>query len=351
MTLQNQTMLDLGWSNFFETQLVGDEIEQVIPLRITSVHRAHLDVLGASGSHVLSPRKDQNTGDFAVGDWVLVDRSDGHISRLLDRKSLLQRLASGSDSKTQLIAANIDTLFIVSSCNTDFKIEWFDLFLALALDAGVQPVIILTKTDQVDDAEEWINKAKSIGPDLEVVGVNAQDASTLKTLDKWCGHGQTVAMIGSSGVGKSTLLNGLSGLSQATGELSRKVVQGRHTTTARSLHQVKAGGWLVDTPGIRGLRLYDGAKGINSLFKDVAEVAEQCHFRDCTHGDDPGCALQAALADGTLDEGRFKRWFNLHQGEKHEREPAFESTLSTREQRKIDKANKRNKKKGLPPVT
>ncbi|MEH6405185.1 MAG: ribosome small subunit-dependent GTPase A [Sneathiella sp.] len=351
MTSHNQILLDLGWSPFFEEQLAIDETLDAIPLRVSSVHRIHLNVIGETGTHTLTLPKGQSTGEFAVGDWVMADRKDGHIHRLLERKSLLKRLASGSDNRCQLIASNIDTLFIVSSCNADFRVEWFDLFLALAFDAGVEPVIVLTKTDSVENSENWVQKAKDLADNVSVIGLDAREESQLKLLDKWCARGQTAAMVGSSGVGKSTLLNGLSGLNQATAELSKKVVQGRHTTTARSLHQVKAGGWLVDTPGIRGLRLHEGEAGIDALFPDVADLADQCHFRDCSHDDNPGCAIQKALHDESIDADRVKRWFNLRQGDKHEREPVFETTLSKREQRKIDKANKKNKKKGIPPIT
>jgi len=313
LTSNIQTLIDLGWSDFYAQQFVSDETNQIIPMRISSVHRVRLNARAEDGPHILFPQTHQSTGDFAVGDWVLADRENGQIQRILERKSVLKRYASGSDSRSQLIAANIDTLFIVTSCNEDFKVEWLDLFLALAHEAEVYPVIVLTKTDTVDNPDDWISRAKALSPSLEVVGLDTADALQLTKLEKWCQQGQTVAMVGSSGVGKSTLLNELAGLSQATAELSRKVVQGRHTTTSRSLHQVKAGGWIIDTPGIRGLRLYDGMRGIESLFKDVVELANQCHFRDCSHEGDPGCAIQAAITADTIDVERFNRWQNLLQ--------------------------------------
>ncbi len=329
MTSNIQTLMDLGWSDFYEQQFVPDETNQIIPMRISSVHRVHLNALAEDGARKLFPQPHQGTGDFAVGDWVLADRETGLVQHVLKRKTELNRYASGSDSRSQLIAANIDTLFIVTSCNDDFKIEWIDLFLALAHGAGVYPVIVLTKTDTVENPDDWISRTKALSPSLEVVGLDTAEALQLSQLEKWCQHGETVAMVGSSGVGKSTLLNELSGLSQATGELSRKVVQGRHTTTTRSLHRAKAGGWIIDTPGIRGLKLYDGVQGIDSLFKDVAELENQCHFRDCAHEGDPDCAIQAAISDGTIDVERFKRWRKLHQSGMRMQKSSREATHSS----------------------
>jgi len=344
VTVNIQTLMDLGWSDFYAQQIASDEADQIVPMRISTVHRVNMNALAEDGAHTLLPQVHQSTGDFAVGDWVLADPKTGQVLRTLERKSVLKRYASGSDSRSQLIAANIDTLFIVTSCNDDFKVEWIDLFLALAHDAEVYPVVVLTKTDTVHNPNDWISRAKALSPSLEVIGLDTADALQLTRLEEWCQSGKTVAMVGSSGVGKSTLLNELSGLSQATGELSSKVVQGRHTTTTRSLHRVKAGGWIIDTPGIRGLRLYDGARGIDSLFNDVADLANQCHFRDCSHENDPGCAIQAAISNGTIDIERFNRWQKLHQNGLQLQKRSHEATPSLRDQKRKKKPTQKKRR-------
>ncbi len=316
----------------------------LVPLRITDVHRIRLHARGKDRSHILVPIKSQNTANFAVGDWVLTDLITGHILRLLERKTVLQRLIPRSN-QPQLIAANIDTLFIVSSCNADFKTGWIDQFLAMACEADVTPVVILTKTDKTDNPTPWIEQAKNLSPSLSVEALNVHDPDQIHRLEKWCQPGQNIAMIGSSGVGKSTILNALCELDTATGAIRESDAQGRHTTTARSLHQTKSGGWLVDTPGIRVLHLYEAEKGINRLFTDITELTEKCHFRDCTHNDEPGCALKAALSDRTLDRTRFKRWKKLLQDSHKLSDTPDETSPSWQEQRRITKAIKQDQKR------
>ncbi|MEH6633300.1 MAG: ribosome small subunit-dependent GTPase A [Halopseudomonas aestusnigri] len=349
MPLPTLSLEDLGWSDFFRSQLSSDESEQLnsqslVPLRITNVHRIRLHARGTNCSHILVPIKNQNAANFAVGDWVLTDLITGHIQRVLERKTVLQRLVSRS-KQPQLIAANIDTLFIVSSCNADFKTGWIDQFLAMASQADVTPVVILTKSDKTDNPISWIEQAKGLSPSLNVEALNAHDPAQVHRLEKWCQPGQSIAMIGSSGVGKSTILNTLCELDTATGAIRESDAQGRHTTTARSLHQTKPGGWLVDTPGIRALHLYEAEKGISRLFSEITELTEKCHFRDCTHNDEPGCALKVALSDRTLDLTRYKRWQKLLEDSRKLFDTPDETPLSRQEQRRISKALKQDQKR------
>ncbi|MEO7223203.1 MAG: GTPase RsgA, partial [Devosia sp.] len=255
----------LGWSRFFSDQLLADE-SGLSPSRIDAVHRGRLTALTAAGQIdiVLPPRSD--TGDYAVGDWVLAHPLTRLLHRRLDRKSLLQRAGEGK-RPTQLVAANIDTLFIVASCNADFNIARLERYLALANDAGTAPVIVLTKADVADDAADFERRAAALQRELPIVSLNARSPEAAAALHRWCGAGATVALIGSSGVGKSTLVNGLVGSGrsqpQQTGAVRDGDSKGRHVTTSRSLHAMPGGGWVIDTPGIRSLHVKDLAQGID----------------------------------------------------------------------------------------
>jgi ribosome biogenesis GTPase / thiamine phosphate phosphatase len=301
----------LGWSEFFRSQIsVGDEL--LVPMRILSVHRARLSGQGADGPQRLELQPNVRTTEFAVGDWVLVEPSTQAITRLLERKTLLQRHA---ETGLQLIAANVDTLFIVTSCNDDFSPARLERYLALANEANVNAVIVLTKIDRVDNAQHYFEEAKALQRGLQVVMLNAKSPDAAAALAPWCGVGQTVALIGSSGVGKSTLLNTLTAKpddeGQQTGGVRLSDDKGRHTTTSRSLHQIAGRGLVIDTPGMRTLHVSDVAAGLDQLFAEIVELAPNCRFRDCTHDHEPGCAVQAALASGAIEAARFERWRKL----------------------------------------
>ncbi len=250
---------ELGWSDFFQQQLSLEELESVAPVRVFSLNRHLFEGVGEQGSrqfslpHVWIRRAVEELP--TVGDWLLVDRANQPV-RVLERTSLFKRMAPGREAKVQLMAANVDTLFIVTSCNLDFNLSRLERYLTLALDAGVRPVVILTKADLVEDVSDYYAKARSLRPGLEVETVNSMDANLIDVLRPWCTTGQTVALVGSSGVGKSTLVNTLSAkMVQETGAIREDDSKGLHTTTARSLHLLPGGGLLLDSPGLRELKL------------------------------------------------------------------------------------------------
>ena len=300
---------DLGWSSHFMMQLSIEELETLTPARITAVHRNSFDALTETGSPTLRIKPD-SAATITVGDWVLADQT-GLIYRSLDRLTTLSRRAAGEDARQQLIAANVDVLFIVTSCNRDFNPARLERYLVLANTTGCQPVIVLTKPDLCDDPAKYAKQAQALATDLPVLTVNACDPLQAALLTDWWRKGQTAALLGSSGVGKSTLTAVLTGQDIATQDIRDDDAKGRHTTTARNLYQAQHGGWLLDTPGMRALRLADAGDGIEAVFADLAALAEQCRFRDCAHAQEPGCAIQAEITTGRLDPDRLRRWQKL----------------------------------------
>ncbi len=301
----------LGWSPFFERQLKPDELHAALPGRITRIERSGISVATALREQQVSlgGRWFRGAAEHrpTVGDWVLV-RAE-RIVRVLGRKSLLQRLAPGSNGTVQLMGANVDTLFVVSACDVDFNLSRLERYLGLARQAGVRPVLILTKCDLVPEPGRFVERAAGLEPGLPVYGVNALDPNTLDAVLRWCGPGQTVAMAGSSGVGKSTLLNTLCAADiQATGPV-RAGRKGRHTTTRRSLHSLPSGGLLLDSPGTRELHLV-GTNAAGS-FEDVERLARHCRFANCAHIAEPGCAVRQAVQRGDLTERRLANYLKL----------------------------------------
>jgi ribosome biogenesis GTPase len=325
-TTREAELIALGWSSFFGDQVSAGEAG-LVPVRIANIHRARMSGYSANGPIELALPANGASSDYAVGDFVLAEPGDFLVRRRLARTSLLARRMS--DRSTQLSGANIDALFIVTSCNDDFNVPRLERYLTMAAQCEIAPVLVLTKADTNEDVESVIAQASALTRDLPVVVVDPRRPDALTTLRPWFGLGKTVALTGSSGVGKSTLVNTLasteSGTAQLTGAIREHDSTGRHTTTARSLHPVAGGGWVLDSPGIRSVHLGEMADGLDVVFAEITELETQCKFSNCTHTHEPSCAVLTALGDGRIDPARFSRWRKLH-----DENTAFDARRPTR---------------------
>jgi ribosome biogenesis GTPase len=253
-----------------------------------------------------------SAADFpAVGDWVVLERREGDagatIHALLPRRSWFSRSAGTEIVDEQVAAANIDAVFLVSALNQEFNLRRLERYLALAWSSGALPVVVLNKADLADDVAARLAEAAAIANGAPVHAVSAITGQGLGALEAYLGPGRTVALLGSSGVGKSTILNALLGHErQRTHATRADDDRGRHTTTARELVLLPGGGALVDTPGMRAIGLWDADAGLDEAFADVEALAASCRFRDCRHESEPGCAVHRAIERGELDAARLE---------------------------------------------
>jgi ribosome biogenesis GTPase len=308
---------DLGWQPHFDQQVQHAELSECLIGRVSAHFGSHVlmitqdEEISVPSSLVEIFNESGNKDTLAIGDWVLLTPDEHRLVRRLERKTIIARKAAGELIRPQLIAANVDTVFIVSSCNQDFNPSRLERYLALVLESEAQPVVVLTKSDLHDDPDSLRQIAESLHPGLIVVTLDARQKNQADTLNDWCGAGKTVALLGSSGVGKSTLANSMCGVQNETSGIREDDAKGRHTTTARSMHRLEEGGWLIDNPGMRELQLADCEQGVADLFDDVLQIAQHCKFGNCSHQGDAGCALAAAVESGDLDPRRFQNYLKL----------------------------------------
>jgi len=253
----------------------------------------------------------------AVGDWVMIkpreDEGKGTIYSIIPRFSKFSRKSAGATAEEQIVAANIDTVFLVNSLNEDLNLRRIERYLLLTWESGANPVIILSKADLCQTIEEKLAEVESIAfGAVPVIPISAETMSGLVELDPYLQPGKTVALLGSSGVGKSTLTNRLLGMEkQLVQEIRLGDDKGRHTTTHRELVQLPNGAVLIDTPGMRELQLWESKDGLSETFSDIDELARSCRFRDCKHQDEPGCAVTEAMEHGTLEAVRLVSYNKL----------------------------------------
>lgn len=342
-TLTERDLFSLGWRQFFVSQ-VDDSDGDFQPVRVMAVHRDRIDVLG-QGIRIDIRQSGANANlDITVGDWLLIDPAVPKITRRLERFGVFKRRAAGMSRNVQLIAANVDTLFIVTSADRDFNIARLERYLALAFEAGAYPVIVVTKADKMDSTDEIVAAASQLAPGLLVEAIDARNEDDASVLMSWCGPGQTVALVGSSGVGKSTLINTLTGASQDVRAVRTDDQRGRHTTTGRSMHRLPQGGWLVDSPGMRELQLVDVADGLDEVFSDIVRYAQRCRFSDCTHNDEPDCCVKTAIEAGRLSADKLKRFHKLQSEDRRNSESLAERHARDKSLGKLYKATQNVKR-------
>lgn len=338
---------ELGWN--MEFQHAFDQVKQSEwnPGRVTSEHKGSYRVQTETGEllgEITGKMRYQADGrqDYpAVGDWVLLSsrpqEGKGTIHDILPRFSKFSRKVAGLTTEEQVIAANVDTVFLVNALNQDFNVRRLERYLLLTWESGATPVIVLTKSDLSENTEALASEVEAVAFGVPIHVTSVKDRTGLDELHAYLEEGQTVTLLGSSGAGKSTLTNYLLGEEkQLVQEIRDDDGRGRHTTTHRELIPISSGGMIIDTPGMRELQLWEADEGLNQSFADIEALAENCHFRDCKHEKEPNCAVQEAIQSDDLDESRFQSYLKL------QRELAF---LERKENKRAQLAEKKRWKK------
>ena len=312
----------LGWEEYFSQQFDRLERDGLVPARITEQNKNRYVACGEQGEW-----QAEVTGRFqhvvagflgfpAVGDWVglrpIPNEGRALIHAVLGRRTQFVRKAAGTIVEEQVVAANVDVVFLVTGLDGNFNVRRIERYLTEAWSSGAQPVVLLNKSDLCDDVEGCIRAVEAVAPGAPVHAVSAALNEGVDVVRSYLTPGRTIAFLGSSGVGKSTIINRLLGEDrQEVQTVSSAVGKGRHTTTRRSLLMHPDGGMIVDTPGMRELQLWAGESDVEQSFTDIEVLAGRCRFRDCTHMTEPGCAVIAAVENGSLDEDRYQSYMKL----------------------------------------
>lgn len=313
---------DLGWNTFHEKNFEAVRTGTSFPARVARAQREKYVLYGESGELKAEIRGNvrfeaTSLSDFpVVGDWVVATmRPEGTaavIERVLPRMNRLSRKTAGGVTDEQVLGANIDVVFIVNGLDGDFNVRRMERYLALARESGIQPVIVLNKADVCPDVDEKVQEAAAVAAGAPVVAVSAGTGAGMELVATYIAPGVTAAFLGSSGVGKSTIINWLMGEErQNVGAVRAHDSRGRHITTRREMILLPGKGILIDNPGLREIQLWIHEDTLDATFSDVSALAAQCRFADCAHGDEPGCAVRSAIESGQLESARFEGYLKL----------------------------------------
>ncbi|MGE6489082.1 ribosome small subunit-dependent GTPase A [Paenisporosarcina sp. NPDC076898] len=321
-----KTIKKFGWNDTWETkwtdQSSNEKLQACVIGRVLLEHKHMYRVVTDEGEWLASlsgsfKHQAQERRDYpAVGDWVAVEKMPGEekgiIRNILPRTSIFSRKVAGDTTVEQIVAVNVDIVFLVMSLNLDFNLRRLERYLVAAWDSGANPVIVLTKKDVCDDPQSYVDHAESIAFGVQIHVVSSVTGEGIDELQDLLKDGKTAALLGSSGVGKSSLTNALCGENvMVVQEIREDDDKGRHTTTHRELFRMPGGGLLIDTPGMREFQMWDNSESLDTGFQDVEQFASACRFTDCQHDGQPGCAVQEALDNGALTRERFASYEKL----------------------------------------
>jgi ribosome biogenesis GTPase len=332
----------LGWNSYFDARWQERGELAFLPARVISQQRGLWRIAGefaeswAKASGALRAAADAGADWPAVGDWVAAEILTGGgrplINAVLPRRSRFVRKVAGRRIEEQVLAANVDTAFVVMALDGDFNVRRLERFLAQCWESGAKSIVVLNKADDCEDVAARVGEVEAIAAGVPIFAVSARTGEGLEALDSLLEPGHTIVLLGSSGVGKSTLLNHFLGRdAQSVRPVRNSDSRGRHTTTSRELFALPGGALLIDTPGLRELQLWGASEGVERTFSDIEELAAQCKYGDCGHTSEPGCAVQAAIGEGRLDADRLENQRKL------QREQAFLERKVDLEARQQDK--------------
>ncbi|MBD3169529.1 MAG: ribosome small subunit-dependent GTPase A [candidate division Zixibacteria bacterium] len=312
----------LGWNKYFEDKFKEISTEGLVPARVIREYRNRYVITAGDGDYdaEVTGKMQFNAGHRgelpAVGDWVaartIPAEGKAIIVEIIPRLSAFSRKAAGKRTDEQVVAANVDTVFIVTGLDGEFNARRVERYLTIAWESGANPVLLLNKSDACDNIDEKIEEAGDAAIGLDIHPLSAHTGDGIDVLHRYLKEGNTVAFLGSSGVGKSSIINRLLGEERMAVGDQRRDGKGRHTTTHRELIVTPDSGVIIDTPGMREIQLWgDDSQGVSRAFEDINVLSKACKFRDCTHTSEPGCAVIAALEDGSLDEKRYENYTKL----------------------------------------
>jgi ribosome biogenesis GTPase / thiamine phosphate phosphatase len=357
--MSTESLISLGWNDHFQGLYTIHQWDVKTLGRINSVQRGHAKLmvpgreLDAVVAGRLYYRAEQGNIYPVAGDWVrFIESGDGpvRIEEILKRMNQFSRQSAGVEVKEQIIAANVDMLFILMGLDRDFNIKRLQRYLTLAGASGITPVILLNKVDLCSDMARALGEVENSAPGIPVHVISAQFSIGIEELSPYLTRGKTIAMTGSSGCGKSTLLNALCGKETAyTGDVRHTDGRGKHTTTARSFYFLPGGALLMDNPGLRELQLWGDKENLKAVFSDIDDIARECRFRNCRHRGEPGCAVAEAIRRGDISKDQYENYLKLRSEMETTKEQLLEKKrkwgkMVTRYQRELKKTHEKYKR-------